>query len=78
LVRAEIARGDLQAAAGWVQLADDAAASCPELGARQSEALRARAELLLAGGDPAAAADRALAAAAAADAPITRPSAPAI
>jgi DNA-binding NarL/FixJ family response regulator len=68
LVRAEIALGDLKAAARWVELADDAAAQCPELGVRQSEALRARAELLLAGGDPAAAADRALAAAAAADA----------
>ena len=67
LVRAEIALGDLQAAAGWVELADDAAASCPQLGARQSEALRARGELLLAGGDPAGAVDRALAGAAAAD-----------
>jgi DNA-binding NarL/FixJ family response regulator len=63
LTRAEIALGDLAAAERWARLAEDAAAVCRPLGGRQSEALRARAAVSLAGGDASAAADTALRAA---------------
>src|SRR6201999_980206 len=63
LVRAELALGDLSAADRWATLAEEAAAICRPLGGRQSEALRARAEVLLARGRAREAADVALRAA---------------
>src|SRR5439155_7146657 len=67
LARAEIELGQLDAASDWVERAEDAASGL-DIGGRTADALRARARLLLAQRDPAAAALLALQAAETADA----------